>query len=642
MEWVPNLRSPSFVRRDSPASTAVSSTATNTSATVNRCPCPLSNNGAFPTPSCAPCPCKASRRPCACLHRTQLGQCARLASPHTLLFFHAVPPCVARCRRTAALTYRSPDLYPVALNQAAPFFRRSERVAEPIPWRPARPRPDPRSSAGPVGIGRWKARLQAFVLRETGPAGRYRSVPPGVACPRTASTGHDPSCWVAWLLCPNLYPFLLVLFPGCLSFPCPSFLLRRDPCRHRLPFHLSGNRPAGGPRGVVLVALVCVPTPLRFLAEVRTVIPSAGCPSAGTSGTRSPRPPIPPPSLPMVDGSTGGTGCAAGASFAVARALPVLGSWQADRLCGLFVRGCCTLPRVPQDLGPRLRVVPLHGRPWAWGPGTPAAASRAPLSFWELVLFLPSLSFFSSLCLWSFCSLGWVSSSLVPPGLSGLFRTSVPPGCQVRHCGFVSDVGSGRGGVGLRWGSFPPRLVVCPVLFLSFLEQHLHIGTGVSTRQSSQQMCPHSRGPFMDVRAPPTEGIRQIPSWASEPSTAGRVTKVRDETLSLKVRSLTPCFGHPQQTGTWRSLAVVGLVPPPSFRLGRPPLVPSLLLHCYCLLPFLSSLQKVRWPEQQLAPEAFPRYHRPPRSSVGEGRWPTWPANLSRKGRLFRQPSCRR
>lgn len=92
-------------------------------------------------------------------------------------------------------------------------------------------------------------RLQAFVLRETGPAGRLRSVPPGVACPRTASTGHDPSCWVAWLLCPNLYPFLPVLFPGCLSFPCPSFLLRRDPCRHRLPFHLSGNRPAEGTPG---------------------------------------------------------------------------------------------------------------------------------------------------------------------------------------------------------------------------------------------------------------------------------------------------------------------------------------------------------------------------------------------------------
>ena len=115
----------------------------------------------------------------------------------------------------------------------------------------------------------------------------------------------------------------------------------------------------------------------------------------------------------------------------------------------------------------------------------------------------------------------------------------------------------------------------------------MHIGTGVSTRESSQQMCPHSRGPFMDVRAPPTEGIRQIPSWASEPSTAGRVTKVRDETLSLKVRSLTPCFGHPQQTGTWRSLAVVGLVSPPFLSFGSSPprseSSSSLLLSVCCL-----------------------------------------------------------
>ena len=67
----------------------------------------------------------------------------------------------------------------------------------------------------------------------------------------------------------------------------------------------------------------------------------------------------------MVDGSTGGTGYAADASFVVARALPVLGSRQADRLCGLGLRAGV------------LHSAPSTPGPWPTPPRCPAA--RPPL-----------------------------------------------------------------------------------------------------------------------------------------------------------------------------------------------------------------------------------------------------------------------
>lgn len=62
--------------------------------------------------------------------------------------------------------------------------------------------------------------------------------------------------------------------------------------------------------------------------------------------------------------------------------------------------------------------------------------------------------------------------------------------------------------------------------------------------------------------------MRHIPSCASDPSTAGRVTKVREENRSLKARSLTPCFGQPQHTGACTSTAVTGFPASPFLLFG--------------------------------------------------------------------------